>query len=899
MLLKPKVKNVLKKKKDKKYEFKYLSYIKKEKINDQTILMESTHGNDFSGHMFYICKSFIKQSREQKIIIAIKSNKQEWLKTLLKRHDLLGKVEIVEFLSDKYMYALATSKYLINDTSFWAFFNKRPEQLYINIWHGTPLKCLGKDMSPDGFGNVQKNFLSADYLVVSNEYTKDKLVEGYFLKDIASTKLIVGPSPRNSILHDLDVRQTVRDELGINNKRVLMYMPTYRDNGTSIRYTEELLSRLDKELGEKDIVFVKLHPFDAQKISLNFSNFKKIHLYPEKFETYEFLTAVDTLITDYSSIMYDFFNTGRELVLYTYDKIEYYAMRGLYEDISDYPIPQTDCLEDLIKILNSNVLLTSQYPEDFLNKYISYDYLSGSDKITSYLLDENKNIEGISEYSLRNDKENVVIYAGQLWDNGITKALLNTLGSINLEEKNYILYVKDLSVKYQHKYKLEQLPIHYVLSSGITQYNIIEGIITYIYLNTEWFGKRLFKNSIEKIIHKMYRLDFRRIFNNLEINQFMHYTGFERAIAAMMNAVSDDMSTVIFYHTDIFQEYKAKKNVNMKILKRTYELSDKLAIVNKELEHGLIKSYPHLSNIVVLNNFLGHREIVKASKKSLYTSLLDAPLQYGNSSSLFSKIALEEGIDTQTVLPIPKKMRELVYRNKMGSSSELPFVSLNVDLICESLQKDSLNIMKNVDNLQFTAREIGHIYGANKLKLIDALLNPDMKVFINIGRFAIEKGHGMLIDSFSEVHSKYPNTMLIIVAPHGPLRNQTISKARNSEASENIIILGGMANPYVLLKYCDAFILSSSYEGLGLVVFEALAVGTDVITVDIPATTSGLKSGAISDNLPALIVDNSLSGLTEGILNYLENEHHFGGYDFDKEERISLSHWDAIVKNHK
>ncbi len=58
----------------------------------------------------------------------------------------------------------------------------------------------------------------------------------------------------------------------------------------------------------------------------------------------------------------------------------------------------------------------------------------------------------------------------------------------------------------------------------------------------------------------MYRLDFRRMFNNLDIDQFIHYTGFERAIATMTSAISkSNVKTTIFYHTDMFEEYKAKK----------------------------------------------------------------------------------------------------------------------------------------------------------------------------------------------------------------------------------------------------------------------------------------------------------------------------------------------------
>jgi CDP-glycerol glycerophosphotransferase (TagB/SpsB family)/glycosyltransferase involved in cell wall biosynthesis len=887
------VKKVLKRKLNRKYEFQYLRFLKKP-IEKNTILIESTHGRDFSGHVFYMTKELQNRFPEMKIIVGIKSEKKENFEKLFQKHEL-SSVKVVEYLSKEYMFSLATSEYLINDTTFWDFFNKRPEQTYINIWHGTPLKCLGKDMALDGFGNVQKNFLSSDLFVLSNDYTKEKMVNGYNLKNISSTKVIVGPSPRNSILFNDEKREEIRNSLNISEKKVYLYMPTYRDTGTSTAIIEETLSYLDEHLPQNALLFVKLHPFDVEKLTVDLSEFKSIVEYPDEVETYEFLTAIDTLITDYSSIMYDFSCTDRQVILYTYDKEDYYKSRGLYEDIDDYPFIQVVTKEALCREMIHPTIQNFKDLAKFKEKFVAVDNIDGTKQLLDYIF-RNVKTENITEHELRNKKENIVFFAGGLWDNGISRAFFNTLNSIDLSEKNYILYVKDRAVKKEHKYKLQELGIPYVLSAGIAQYNFIEGILTYLYLNKEWFGRGIGKNLIEKIIFKMYRRDFRRMFNGLEINQFIHYTGFERSLAAMLSALSESkIKTSIFYHTDMFEEYEAKRNISMKTLKRTYELADQLIIVNKELKSRLLENYPNLNNIIVLDNFLGYQDIRTQSKESIFTSLLNVPLQYGYAENLMGGIMGEFNELKKTNIKVANKFLPTIRKHKLSTQGLFPHVEKHFGELNRGINKPFEEFIDESSEVKINYNELGYLYGVSKLRLMDDLLNPDIKVFINIGRFDIQKGHDRLIDSFVEINKDYPNTRLIIVAPHGPLKNQTIKKVRNSGIKECITILGGMDNPYSLLRLSDAFVFTSLYEGLGLVVFEALAVGTDVITVDIPATTEGIIRGSSEKYPAAMIVEDSLEGIIDGWKNYMSHTPILPSYDFDTQEAESLKVWHKIV----
>ena len=85
---------------------------------------------------------------------------------------------------------------------------------------------------------------------------------------------------------------------------------------------------------------MKLHPF--LRGSGNFDGFRHIRTFPAQWDTYEGLSLCSTLITDYSSVFYDFANAGKQIILFAYDRKEYENGRGMYEDIGKYPFLYTE-----------------------------------------------------------------------------------------------------------------------------------------------------------------------------------------------------------------------------------------------------------------------------------------------------------------------------------------------------------------------------------------------------------------------------------------------------------------------------------------------------------------------------------------------------------------------------
>lgn len=145
------------------------------------------------------------------------------------RYLYLLNIILLKFSSKKYYKILASAKFLINDTSFTKRFNKRKERIYINTWHGTPLKKLGIDLKDKlEQANVEKKLFVCDYLLHSNEYTSNIMKNAFQLNGIYNGHNIIAPSIRNSILFDRDRRTYLRKKLNIEDKKVVIYLPTYR-----------------------------------------------------------------------------------------------------------------------------------------------------------------------------------------------------------------------------------------------------------------------------------------------------------------------------------------------------------------------------------------------------------------------------------------------------------------------------------------------------------------------------------------------------------------------------------------------------------------------------------------------------------------------------------------------
>lgn len=361
----------------------YARYLKKP-IKEDTVLLFSDAGRSLGDSMYYMAADLMQRTG-YKIFVAIRSNQALQAQEAFLCFNQLHTIQLVNMKSRSYLELLATSKYLVANAGFPSYFFKRKEQVYVETWHGTPLKTLGRALnrSLSDLGNSQGNFLAADYLLYPNEYTRDVIMESFFLDHLYTGTVVLNGYPRNSAFFHEEDALDLRQKLRLQDKKVYIYMPTWRGDGTykidANRYLSELeniLAELDRQLDDDIVVYIKLHRFMLSRIGkrLSVKGYRHLRLPKPCYENYRFVNMADGLITDYSSIFFDFANTRKEIILFPYDLDEYQQQRGMYFDLKTLPFQQFYTVDSLASHLNEKKFFVpdEKYLE-FCNTFCRYD----------------------------------------------------------------------------------------------------------------------------------------------------------------------------------------------------------------------------------------------------------------------------------------------------------------------------------------------------------------------------------------------------------------------------------------------------------------------------------------------------------------------------------------------
>ena len=329
-------------------------------VDEKLFLLEAGQGKNVNGNAFALLR-YIRGCREfddYRVMLSLVPEKRGDAETKLKKYGIEN-VEFIDFGGHDYRRALATAKYLITDNSFPAYFYKRPEQVYLNTWHGTPLKALGRTDIDNAvsIANVQANMAKADWLLHPNSFTKNIMMKDYMMERVFRHRTVIMDYPRNDALYREEFRGEIEEGYGLRGKRIIAYMPTWRgvgrdaDSDSQVMHTREALGEMEKLLRDDEVLFVNQH-FLLDK-GIDYSEYKKVFAFPPEYETYDFLSVCDTLITDYSSVSIDFAGTGKEIVLYLYDYEEYKREKGFYLDVKKLPFKQAADMKELDEALHS------------------------------------------------------------------------------------------------------------------------------------------------------------------------------------------------------------------------------------------------------------------------------------------------------------------------------------------------------------------------------------------------------------------------------------------------------------------------------------------------------------------------------------------------------------------
>ncbi|AOP54790.1 CDP-glycerol:poly(glycerophosphate) glycerophosphotransferase [Brevibacterium aurantiacum] len=291
-----------------------------------------------------------------------------------------GGIPVVLYTREWYEI-LSRAEYLVNNIYFFSWFIKRPYQTYIQTWHGTPLKKIGRsywedrNREPVWIERMDRQARGWDFLVTPNAFCTEKFAEEFRYPG----KVLEAGYPRNDVLAlpDSGTVSAVRSKLGIGaGKKVVLYAPTWRDSQSAKAWMANMVTFIDlqdlsADLGEEYVILVRGHGHNARAGSSVESKGSVIDVtyYPEINDLY---LAADLAITDYSSVMFDFAVTRKPMVFFAPDLAEYSeGVRGFYFDYeSTVPGPVIENAADVAPAVR-RMLSDEFHVDDAYKKFVS------------------------------------------------------------------------------------------------------------------------------------------------------------------------------------------------------------------------------------------------------------------------------------------------------------------------------------------------------------------------------------------------------------------------------------------------------------------------------------------------------------------------------------------------
>ena len=585
-------------------------------IRSNTALIESRSGEDLAGNMLRIAQGL--QERNVKVYISVKEDSEEKIRAIARKAGLT-KAKFVTIHTCRYYRILATAKYLFNDVSFTWRFIKRDDQVYTNTWHGTPLKCLGYDVPGDQYimGNGQRNLLMADYLAVPNSFCGEHLIDAYHIRNLYHGKVLYSGYPRNQIFFDNEARARVRRELGLEQKKVYAYMPTWRGNHTEasddfLPVLTAMLDSLDTGFSDEQILYVKLH--NLTKSQLDLSGYRHIREFPAEYETYEFLNIADCLITDYSSVLFDFANTGAGIVLYVPDKEEYLRERGMYLSLDALPFPQAGTAEELLTALNS--CREIRYPE-FAATYCAYDNGNCTNRLLDHVMGIARTYE--EETLPKPEKQNVMIFCSNVQiQDPITASLKNLLENLDSARFNYYFgfYRKNTPAECEFFRNVPKDISIFSISSPF-----------YLTFIEQWAydlqqKKHVFKKPVQKVLDRLYRRELKKLLVDAPFDVIVHFDGYGTQDTLPMFQ-QYPKKRIVLAHNNM----KAKKHKRSKpdkaILKSAYSHYDQIVAVTPEAAKSVAALGAPKKKTVLLQGLSETGDSLKSAVMEFETLLID------------------------------------------------------------------------------------------------------------------------------------------------------------------------------------------------------------------------------------------------------------------------------------
>ncbi|MFP5112586.1 CDP-glycerol glycerophosphotransferase family protein [Bacillaceae bacterium C204] len=614
--------------------YQYTRYYERLAVIDKTVLYESRDGKSLTDSPYAIFKHLLNnpEYKEYQHIWSVSS--LEELESVIAPYNGLKNVTFVKRNSKAYLKALATSKYLINNSTFQSFFIRKSEQVYINTWHGTPLKSMGYDIpgNPSVSQNVVRNFLSADYLISPNEHTTNMFLDSYKLEGIYNGEIIEEGYPRIDLTFhtEADTYNDFLAKIGLTidkNKKTILYAPTWKGTNVSKAKNDMYqiiadMTYLHQKVSERFNLVIKVHPFlyaEAKK----FTEIKDV-LIPDFVDTNELLSVIDILITDYSSIFFDYLVTDKPILFYVWDYDDYNQTRGMYLSDEELPGPTLFTINEVADAVENISQIGMDYKQIYhaaKHRFARHDDGNVTQRVVDYIFNRNKASLNVINH-FYTGKKKIVIYPGGMMNNGITSSFINLMDNIDFTRYDVSIFMNTpISKEALNNMAKVNKHARFLFRNGLAVFSIRE-----VYRD-KFVHNRGARSQLTKRLYpeKGYLREVKRLFGKAHFDFAIDFSGYSLYWAKYLLA-TDAEKKICYMHNDLLSDSERTINgrkphrINLRGLFSVYHRFDKLVSVSvgtMELNKKNLSAYADGAKFDYVMNSINTEKILTLSNEGM------------------------------------------------------------------------------------------------------------------------------------------------------------------------------------------------------------------------------------------------------------------------------------------
>lgn len=393
MLVKKKLNKILKNIGAKIYRIAFLTAATFLPVKKNLVMFESFYGRTYSCNPRAIYEYMKKHCPNYHLFWSVDKRAENYF---LENH-----IPYIKRFSFKWLLYMARAEYWVTNSRMPLWLPKPKHTKYVQTWHGTPLKKLALDIEKVHLPGTDtekyklefmKDVAKWDYLLSPNAYSSEIFRRAFrFQKEIIECGY-----PRNDYLYNYKAEDVEKIKKRLNlpmDKKIILYAPTWRDNQYYQigKYKFDLRLDLDmmrERLGDEYILLLRMHYLVFE--SFNLEEYKGFVFDVSKEQDIRELYVIsDLLITDYSSVFFDYANLKRPIIFYVYDIAEYRdILRGFYFNIEkEAPGPLVSTTNEIIQAI-IDFKNQDRLKDSFVNFYNKFCYLedgNSTERVVKYL----------------------------------------------------------------------------------------------------------------------------------------------------------------------------------------------------------------------------------------------------------------------------------------------------------------------------------------------------------------------------------------------------------------------------------------------------------------------------------------------------------------------------------